>query len=290
MVKLSIVILTYNSSNYIESLLESLVKKYTKEIQNKKLEIIVADNESLDDTVDIALKFEKFIKLQKNGGNFGYAKGNNLAAKKASGEFILFLNPDAKLIGGDLFDLLQIFDDEKTGVVGGKIVSFSGQEELSCGRFYTPLNVFFLALGLEEKLGRRYSPKKQKIVDFVSGGFLIIEKKLFERLNGFDENYFMYIEDSDICYQVKKKGLKVVFSDKATIQHEGQGSSNRTFAVVNIYKGLVYFNKKNLGKVSYFFTRKILESKALFLVLVGKIMNNKYLVETYGEAQRAINK
>lgn len=289
MVKLSIIILTYNSADYINSLLQSLVEKYSDKIESNEIEIIVADNESLDNTLDIASKFSKNIRIVKNGGNLGYAKGNNLAAKKAKGEYILFLNPDAKLIKGDFLDLAGVFD-EKIGIVGGKIVSFRDEVEYSCGNFYNPFNVLLLALGLEEKLNSRFSPKKQRKVDFVSGGFLMIKKNLFDRLNGFDENYFMYIEDSDICYQAKKRGHLTVFSDKATIQHAGQGSSNRTFAVVNIYKGLIYFNKKNLGKASYLTTKLILQLKAYFLVLVGKIMNNKYLTETYSEALKAINK
>lgn len=288
MVKLSIVILTYNSSKHIGNLLESLVKKYSGNINKKEVEIIVADNESLDDTVSIASKYKNFIKIVNNGGNVGYAKGNNMAARKANGNFLLFLNPDTKLVGGDFLDIIPLFNDDKVGIVGGKIVSFSGKEEYSCGRFYNPINVAILAMGLEEKLGSRFSPKKQKTVDFVSGGFLTISKKLFEKLNGFDENYFMYIEDSDICYQAKKKGYKVLFSDKATIQHEGHGSSNRTFAVINIYKGLVYFNKKNFGTFSYVLSKFILWLKAKFLVLAGKIMNNKYLTDTYTEAIKVI--
>lgn len=288
MVKLSIIILTYNSSKYIDSLLQSLIKKYSKDISEKKFEIIVADNESLDDTIKLASKYADKVKIVSNGGNYGYAKGNNLAFKKANGEFILFLNPDAKLVDGDLWKILEIFDDKKVGVVGGRIVSFSGRKELSCGKFYKLFNTLILAMGLEEKLGLRFSPKRETKVDFVSGGFLFIRSDLFRKLNGFDENYFMYIEDSDLCYQVKKKGFDVVFSNKATIQHVGQGSSNRTFAVVNIYKGLLYFNRKNSGKISYTLVKVMLKLKATFLVLIGKMRNNRYLVETYSEALKII--
>lgn len=288
MVKLSVIILTYNSSKYIDALLQSLIKKYPKDISEKRLEIIVADNESLDDTIKLASKYKDKIKIISNGGNYGYAKGNNLAFKKANGEFTLFLNPDARLTEGDFFKILEIFQNEKVGVVGGKMVSFSGKRELSCGKFYKPFNTFILSLGLEEKLGLRFSPKKEMKVDFVSGGFLFIRSDIFRKLNGFDENYFMYIEDSDLCYQVKKKGYDIVFSNKATIQHVGQGSSNRTFAIVNIYKGLLYFNRKNSGKISYTLVRTMLKLKAIFLVLIGKMRNNKYLVETYSEALKAI--
>jgi hypothetical protein len=288
MVKISIIILTYNSSQYIEPLLNSLVKKYSDNINAKELEIIVADNKSLDDTLEKANKYKETIKITENGGNFGFAKGNNLGVKKASGEFLVFLNPDAKFIEGDLFDAVSLFDDDSVGIIGGKIISLDGKKELSCGKFYNPLNILLLTLGLEESLGVRFAPSKKQEVDFVSGGFLFIRKKLFERLNGFDENYFMYVEDSDLCYQAKKKGFRVLYSNKATIQHVGQGSSNRTFAIVNIYKGLLYYSRKNGGKVNYLIVKLMLVIKARVLVLVGRVRNNKYLVDTYTEAVKAL--
>jgi len=288
MVKISIIILTYNSSQYIESLLQSLIKKYSSNINAKELEIIVADNKSLDDTLEKTDKYKEKVRIVENGGNLGYAKGNNLASKKANGEFLVFLNPDAKFIDGNLFDVISLFDDEDIGIIGGKIISLDGKKELSCGKFYNPLNILLLALGLEERLGVRFAPNKKQKVDFVSGGFLFIRKKLFERLNGFDENYFMYVEDSDLCYQAKKRGFKVLYSNKATVQHVGQGSSNRTFAIVNIYKGLLYYSRKNGGKVNYFIVKLMLMIKARLLVLVGRVRNNKYLVDTYTEAMKSL--
>jgi len=286
MVKISIIILTYNSSKYIDSLLQGLIEKFKKPINEKQIEIIVADNASLDDTIIRAEKYNNHIRVINNGGNFGFAKGNNLAVKKANGEFIAFLNPDAEFKSGDIFELLEKFNDARVGVVGGKIVDYDGKRELSCGRFYFALNSLILSVGLEEKLRLRFSPKKDRQVDFVSGAFLVIRRSLFEKLNGFDENYFMYIEDSDLCYRVKMAGFRVEFCDKATIRHMGQGSSNRTFAIVNIYKGLIYFNKKYGTPFSYQFVRIMLLAKALLLVLIGKIINNKYLVETYREASK----
>ena len=290
MVKLSIIILTYNSEKYIDPLIQSLNKKYSEQLKRKEIEIIIADNESLDGTLNKAQKYKDDVKIISNGGNFGYAKGNNLAFKKANGEYILFLNPDAKLYHGDLLEVLNLFDDEKVGVVGGRIISLDGKKELSCGKFYNPFNTLMLALGLENVIGLRFSPEREKKVDFVSGGFMFVRRKVFESINGFDENYFMYIEDSDLCYQVRKRGFVVKFSPKATIQHVGQGSSNRTFAIVNIYKGLLYFNKKNLGSVARLIVKIILSIKAILLVLVGKIMNNKYLETTYNEALKGISK
>jgi len=289
MTEVSIIILTYNSSRHITQLLESLIDKYFEQIKNTRLEIIVADNSSQDDTTEKVLSIKNKvpnIKFVQNGGNVGFSKGNNLAAKKAKGDFLIFINPDSKFIKGDIFSLLSEFEDERVGIVGGRILDRNGKEELSCGKFYTALNTLLLSIGLEEKLGIRFAPRGERKVDFVSGGFLAIRRELFEKLRGFDEHYFMYIEDSDLCFRAKKLGFETVFSPGATIEHEGQGSSNRSFAVINIFKGLVYFNKKHGGFLAHLFVKVMLTLKALLLVIIGKIINNKYLVDTYSRALR----
>ncbi len=283
----SIIILTFNSSKYIDELLQSLIQKYKREIKGRQLEIIVADNLSTDDTVKKALCYKE-VKVLKTGGNFGYAKGNNIASKQAIGDILVFLNPDTKFVSGDILQLTNEFKDEKVGVVGGEIVNYHGGRELSCGKFYNSFHTLLLSMGLEEFSGVRFAPNRRRAVQFVSGAFLAVKKDLFRKLNGFDENYFMYIEDSDFCFRVKRAGYSIIYSPSATIKHVGQGSSNRTFAVINIYKGLVFFNKKHMSKFSYNFVKILLKTKAAVLVNYGKVSNNQYLVTTYEEAFKAI--
>ncbi len=285
--KASIIILTYNSEKFIGPLLESLQARFQEIIANGELEIIVGDNDSKDDTKKITEK-HNFAKFVENGGNVGFAKGNNMASQKAKGDVLVFINPDARFVEGDLFEMIKEFDDEKVGVVGGKILSYDGKRELSCGKFYTPFNTLLLSLGLEEKLGVRFAPSKKREVDFVSGAFLAIRRDLFQKINGFDDKIFMYVEDSELCFRVKMEGLKVIFSPVATLQHLGQGSSNRTFAVLNIYKGLIYFQNKHMGKIALFFVKLILGFKAAILFLIGKATNNEYLKNTYEQAFKVV--
>lgn len=281
---ISIIILTYNSSLYIENLLTSITKRYQKNITQKDLEIIVADNGSTDDTVKIVKKFKTGVKLLENGGNLGFAAGINKGVGVATGDILLFVNPDANLADGDLMDVVGEFENSKVGIVGGEIRSGDGRRELSCGKFYTFFNIFLLSLGLEEVARVRFAPKRKRYVDFVSGAFFAIKRDLFLKLGGFDEHFFMYIEDQELCFRVKKEGYQVLFCPFATITHQGQGSSNRTFAVVNIYKGLLYFQKKHMGNVSYMLSKSVLKTKAVILVFSGKILNNQYLAKTYEEA------
>lgn len=283
---ISIIILTYNSRSYIGKLLESLVSKYKTQIDNGSLEVIVADNNSSDNTINKA-KETKNVSVINNGDNFGFAKGINLASKYAKGKFLLFINPDSEFLRGDIFFLMQKFDDAEVAVAGGEIVTVKGKKELSVGKFYNLFNTFLLSIGLEEKMGVRFSPNKDSYVDFVSGGFMMVRRDVWEKLNGFDENFFMYIEDAEFCFRTKKIGKKVLFSNSATIRHVGQASGSRSFAILNIYRGLLYFHKKHQGTLSYYLTKTLLIVKALLLVIVGKLSNNKYLDEAYSQALRA---
>lgn len=285
---ISIIILSYNSEKYIQKLLDSLLEKYKESIKSKEIEIIVADNESSDKTVSIAKTFHSFVSVVSNGGNVGFAHGNNSAVKTAKGTHILFLNPDSEFIGGDIPKMLAHLDKPKIGAVGGRIFNYNGLTELSCGKFYNFFNILLLCFGLEEKCGVRFSPSKSNYVDYISGGFMGIKKEVFIENGGFDEHYFMYVEDQDLCYRLKKKGLKTYFSTDAEIKHIGQGSSNRAFAVINIYKGLSYFQKKHMGSISYYLSMYTLKAKAVVLILIGRIIHNSYLTNTYEKALESI--
>lgn len=283
MPKVSIITLTYNSSRYIEDLLKGI-----NELRGKDSEVIVADNASGDDTLKLVKKFGKNIAIVETEGNVGFSKGNNAAAARATGEYLLFLNPDTKFESGSLSDMVAIIENNiGVGIVGGKMMSVDGRPEKSAGKFFTLFSSILIATGLDERFGVRVSPNKTTRVDFVSGGFMLIKSSLFERLRGFDENFFMYIEDMEICFRAKLAGYETYFFPGIVITHIGQGSSNRGFAIKNIYKGILYFHKKHGTPFSYFVVSLVFKMKAVALVMLGKIMNNNYLKETYSAALKA---
>lgn len=112
----------------------------------------------------------------------------------------------------------------------------------------------------------------------------MIRKELFIKLHGFDEKIFMYMEDMELCYRVKKMGKDVSFYPQIDIIHADQGSSSRSFAVVHIYSGILYFYKKHKTYMEYLLVKLLLQSKALFLILYGKLVGSAYLVATYEKA------
>ena len=279
MPKVTIVILTFNSSSFIPNLLKS-IKDFAPES-----EILVVDNASSDDTLNQLKKFGNSVKIIETGSNLGFSKGINYGAKNAKGEYLLFINPDALVKNGKLTDMISVFEEnEKIGILGGKMIGQDGVSEKSAGRFFGLIQIFLLVLGLDEIFGVRFSPEKLSKVDFVSGGFMMVRSNLFKKLNGFDENFFMYIEDMDICYRAKNAGFDTYFTPVVSISHAGQGSSNRTFAIINIYKGILYFCKQNKPFWEYQIIRFLLFCKAFGVFILGKIMNNKYYINTYGEA------
>jgi len=284
MPEISFIILTYNSQAYIEKLLRSLKVHFSESINQKKIEVIMVDNNSSDQTVKLATGFE-FIKIIENKENLGFSKGINLAVSRSFSEYLVVVNPDTEFEDGNIFEVIKKFkENKKLGVIGCRIVSKDGRSEKSCGRFLKTFEIFLLTLGLDEVFGVRSSPLGFAEVDFVSGGFMIIRKKIFEELKGFDENLFMYVEDMEFCFRVKKIGYKVVFDPQVVISHHGHGSSSRSFAIKNIYKGILYFYKKHGSPISYFTVKTVLIIKAGFLVIIGKIINNKYLYNTYSQA------
>lgn len=291
-VKVSIIIVTYNSENYIEKLLKSIFDFNS----DSDFEIIIIDNNSKDDSVEKLKKIQQNTRVQskdtpkvsvriiENSENFGFSKGINIGAGEAMGEYLLIINPDTEWKSGSVGDFGSVFEnDTSVGAIGGKILTKDGNAEKSAGRFLKTSEVFFTTLGLDETLGVRYSPNTRQEVDFVSGGFVAVRRDLFERLGGFDENLFIYVEDMEFCFRVKKEGFKVLFDPSTEIIHESHGSSNRSFAIQNIYKGILYFHKKHGSPLSYLMVKSMLMTKAGLLVLIGKIMNNKYLINTYSE-------
>src|SRR3989344_5206690 len=197
MPKVSIIILTYNSSSHISDLIKSLKAKNTNA---SDYEIIITDNASSDDTLKKIEPFKNEIIIKKNESNFGFAKGINEGSRHAKGEYLLFINPDTRFEKGNIDDLVSVFDKfEDAGVVGGKLFNKEGYAEKSAGQFFGLIQIILMSLGVDELFRARSSPNFIKQVDFVSGGFMMVKRKVFEKLKGFDENFFMYVEDADFC-------------------------------------------------------------------------------------------
>jgi len=282
--KISIIILSYNTEPLTIKCVDSIINNYKNELEKKEIEIIVVDNASSDKSVQ-SLKNKKYINLIESRENLGFSKGCNLAAKKANGDFLLFLNSDTQVLDKGFLEMAKFLgENNKIGIMGAKFLNPDGTNQKSAGNFYNLINIVFVLLGLERLGFVRKSPKTISKIDWVSGGCMMIKRKFFESLYGFDEKLFMYMEDMEICFRAKKIGFLTYYYSDVKIIHSEHKSSNRTFAVNHIYEGVLYFYKKNKNYFEYLFVKILLIIKAVVAIILGILINNNYLKNTYKSA------
>jgi len=217
---LSIITVTWNSKEKIGGQIESVQKGAI----NLDWEEIIVDNDSTDDTVDPIKQNYPQIKLIANDQNLGFAGGNNQGFKQAQGDFILFLNPDMQVEEGSLKKILDwLKNRQEVGLVGCKLVNEKGEYNKESGprRFPTVLNQLAIIFKLhkifpgllDSYLMKGFNPSQEQEVDSVRGSFMLIRREILQKLGwGFDPRYFIWFEDVDLCKEIKKMGLKVMYT------------------------------------------------------------------------------
>ncbi len=278
----SIIIVTYNSEKFIEKCIKS-IKGKTKDIE---YEIIIVDNNSSDRTVKII--YEKFpeIRLIRNKKNRGFASANNTAIKRANGEFIFFLNPDT-ILENNAVKILHDFllKEKNAGVVGAKLVYFDNSLQLSCRTFPNFINVFFgrksvfRILFPNNPITKKYmltnlDYKEIQEIDWLMGAAMMVRKDLLEEVGLFDEDYFLFVEDTDLCYRIKKKGYRNFYNPFAIVKHYHGGSVEHKFNISQMHHnfGMYKFFKKHYGKNA--FTHFLLYIAILIRLLSVFIFDN----------------
>jgi N-acetylglucosaminyl-diphospho-decaprenol L-rhamnosyltransferase len=284
MVNLSIIILSYNTRALTLKCIESLIGQHRRELRLGELEIIVVDNNSSDGSVDI-IKNNETVKLIQSKENLGFGRGCNLGAKAATGKYLLFLNSDTEILDKGFLEMTSFLEkNSKIGILGGRLENEDGSAQSSVGKFYNLFNLFIMLLGFERLGFLRSSPNSTKKVDWISGACMMVRRDIFEKLTGFDEKFFMYIEDMEICFRAQKLGYETYFYPNIKLKHKSLGSSNKTFAIINIYKGILYFYVKHKSYLEYLIAKTFLVLKAKILILIGSMTFNWQLKDTYRKA------
>ena len=243
----SIIIVNYNTCRLLEQCILSLIEK-TRELT---YEIIVIDNASVDGS-GIMLK-ENFpdVALIESSQNIGFGRANNLGAKYAKGKYLFLLNTDTLLINNAIKILFDFMEENCTvGVCGGNLFHEDGTPNFSyCMHFPSLLSVLLYRYRLtgmipfrNEYFNKGATPKE---VAIIIGADYFINKSLFDELNGFDPEFFMYIEDGDLSYRVKKYKIKKIFSvPEAKIIHmQGKSSNNDQKYLMETKSYYLYFKK-----------------------------------------------
>ncbi len=220
--KVSVLIVSYNVKQYIVHCIDSIKKsKYDGQI-----EIIVVDNNSFDGSLDkIKKQFTDVLTIQ-NTKNLGFGKAVNQAAKIAMGDYYLILNPDTIIEESTISTFASYLENNSAvGLAGPKIVNSDGTLQKGCKRSFPTIGVALPKLiGLDKILPNskwtgRYnlnylSQDEIHKVDAISGSCMFIRSAIFNKIGGFDERFFMYGEDLDLCYQVHKQGFEVHYLPK----------------------------------------------------------------------------
>jgi len=261
---LSFIILNYHSEQYLNKCISSIKQNIT----GFKYEIIVVNNNS--ETISLASN-DSFLKILDTFSNIGFSKGCNLGAKTATGKILFFLNPDTKLLDAKLGNFLSLLDKENIGIIAPSLITEKGTfQSWSGGKKITPLktilkNLFF-------KKDSSFSKNTSDIeLDWTSGAALLIKKDLFEKINGFDENFFMYFEDVDLCQRVRKLGKKVLLLSQTLVLHYGGKSTENNQLQKNFYyKSQDYYFEKHFGKIQSSLIKNIRETFLAFKNIFSK--------------------
>lgn len=265
MLDVAIIIVSYNTKKLTSACIESVFEK----TKNLKYEIYVIDNASHDGSPDFLESNYHSIKVLRNDKNSGFAAANNIALRQVDAKYVFFLNPDTVLLNNAIkvfFDFMESNDDQAVACCGGNLFDINMNPHLSYGNFPSLKQIFFEQFFLHRVFPKAYRNipnlgvselvHEVKEVPYISGADLFVRKEVLDVIGGFDERFFLYYEDTDLGYRVKKAGFKSVIVPDAKIIHLVGGSSQPSTDKFRIMKKSEFlFLRKNFGSLQVFFAK-----------------------------------
>jgi len=295
---LSIIIVSFNTKDILISCIKS-VKKYTNGLD---YEIIVVDNASIDGSVKASKDLG--AKVIENKKNFGFAVANNQGMGLSRGEYTLFLNSDTEINDNVLGEMVRwMKGNPKVGVATSAFKNKDGSLQATGGYSPTLPRVFswmtIQDFPLVDKFIKPFHPfhsksffskgdsfyNSQKELDWVTGAFLMTKKEILNKIGGWDETFFMYFEEVDLCFRIKSLGYQVWYLPKWSIIHLG-GASSKTgeFSLLKEYEGVKKFYKKHYPPWQYQVLRLLLKIGALGRIILFGILEGTASAKIYAKA------
>lgn len=278
----SILIVNYNTSKLIVKCINSIIF-HTAGIE---YEIIVVDNASSESDIKQLSSLDN-IKLIRSKFNLGFGKANNLGVKSACGKYLLFLNPDTYFLNNAayyFFSFMEQKNNIKIGTIGAKLLTPSEEFTHSFGPFPSKKKELAIAINSILKKIKCYITKDSELeilksladfyVDYVTGADLFMQKCLFDSLDGFDEDFFMYYEETDLQYRLAKIGYRSKIIEGAKIVHlEGlsYGSKLNIGRLYQLEISKILYMKKHSKKINYIFFRML-----YFIIRFFPILFNRF--------------
>lgn len=272
-VDVSIILVNYNTKRLTTECIDSIYS-FTNDVS---FEVIVVDNASTDGSKDVLEKDTRIVYIY-NDSNLGFGRANNVGALKANGDYLFFLNTDTLITDDAIHGMWQYMKQNPTvGVCGVNLVDGGMSPTMSFERLYPSCGYLLnemtaripgrIMYGVNAYYNHTKHPLK---VAYVSGADLMIRKDLFEKIGGFDKGFFMYFEETDLCYQVKRLGFSIVslpdyrivhFRGKSFIDSSNSLPSYRKLKIQ--YDSVQYYKNKNFNKLN------IIIYNALYSLLIN---------------------
>jgi GT2 family glycosyltransferase len=296
--QLSVIILSYN----VKDLLKKAIRAVYATCKGEKLQIIVVDNASSDGSSNMVKKNFPKVKIIESKTNTGFSKGNNLARKAATGDVVLFLNPDTEVGKNTIKKCLEILIKKKElGAVTCKVQLPNGNMDYSCHRgLPTVWNTLCYWLGLPKLFpsssvfagyeATYLDINKSHYIDCISGTFLMVKKEALNKINWWDEDYWWNGEDIEFCFRLKKAGYKIWYEPSVTMMHyKGSSSGLWGTSKVKVSKAVKERSARSASRAMSIFVEKhwkelgpypimlvvrlgifFLEKYRLFMISLGK--------------------
>jgi len=254
-IALSIVIVNWNTKEFLLPCVRSIFRNE----QRVGWEIIVVDNGSWDGSADEIRKTFPLVRVIENEKNLGFAKAVNQGLQKASGGYVLLLNPDTQVKGGAIERLVSFMDAHSdVGVAGAQLLNSDGSKQNSIANFPSLatelLNKSLLRWFFPKKFpGKESSYSGPVEVDSVIGACMMARRDAIKQVGLLDEDYFLFLEETDLCYRIKRAGWKVYHVPQAEIYHfQGKSAeAERKRARVEYFRSRYHFFKKNRGSLQW---------------------------------------
>ena len=284
---LSIILVCWNNKNYLEPCLLSL---YDSEMHNH-FDVIVVDNCSTDGSQEMLREKFPLVKIIQNDRNVGLGKASNQGIEATHGRYILLLNNDT-IVNGPSFDAMVDFlnNTPDAGAVGGKLLNPDGSVQSCYNNFSSLSEEFLIATRLGELLRQGYPAniKEDQVrsVDWLGSACLMLRRSALDNVGLLDEEYFIYGDEADLQYRLKRAGWKVYYLPEATTIHYGGRSMDRWRRRKMVYRGKLLFYEKNYGPLRTGLLRLMFGSLSLTKLLVWGVAS--FLPDRKNQAKKEL--
>jgi len=267
----SIVIVNWNAKDLLLACIDSI----RRSAGDVSCEIIVVDNASDDGSVEAVRERFPDVMLIPSDKNLGFAAGNNLGISKAQGEYVLLLNPDTVVREGAIQESAAFLrDNPDAGAVGCRLLGSDGLVQESHWAAFPNMPWLLKCALYLNKLGGLVSPdaKEPIQVAHLLGAYIMTRREIVRDLNGFDESYFLYMEETDLCYRIREAGFSIYYLPIPTVVHYGQQSSNQVAEWANVQLSLSTYKFMREHGATTVASRLCLQSIMLLGALVRLVL------------------